>query len=80
MAKSYTSHFLAGHNAVTDARRKQDRAVPSSRRVRFVTNTVGLTAYTKLCDEKATSAEHASVRKSELELTNIQVVLIRQRF
>lgn len=41
---------------------------------------VGLTTYTKLCDGKATSAEHATMRKSEPELTNIQVVLIRQRF
>lgn len=46
----------------------------------LVTVFVGLTAYTKLCDEKPTSAEHATMKKSELELTNIRAVLIRQRF
>lgn len=44
----------------------------------LVTVFVALTSYPNLWDEKATSAEHTTVRKSELELANTE--LIRQVF
>lgn len=37
----------------------------------LVTVFVGLTSYTNLWDEKATSTEHETVRKSELELASM---------
>ena len=46
----------------------------------LVTAFVGLTSCANLWDEKATSAEHETVRKSERGLANIHVVLIRQMF
>lgn len=46
----------------------------------LVTVFLGLTSYTNSWDEKATSAQLGTVRKSEPELANIEAVLIRQMF